>query len=182
MMPEQIRNHRYRSWIVGLVGLVIGMAMLAYASVPLYNVFCQVTGFGGTPKTAEELPKTVLNRTLTVEFNADVSPDLPWDFYPQQHAVQVRIGEEKLAFYKAKNRSTEAVTGMAVYNVTPHAAAPYFNKIACFCFDEQRLEGGGEVDMPVSFFIDPAIADDPYLKNLTTVTLSYTFFKSKKSP
>lgn len=165
-----------------LVAIVLGMTGLAFASVPLYRVFCQVTGFGGTTQVADSAAETVLDRKMTIRFNANVDPELPWAFVPEQRAVEVNVGEQGLAFYKAENRSTKPIVGMAVYNVTPNKAGLYFNKIHCFCFDEQRLEPGETVDMPVTFFVDPAIADDPNLDDVETITLSYTFFRAETPP
>ena len=168
-------NHR--STVVTLVAIAIGMLMLAYASVPLYQLFCQVTGFGGTTKRAEaNFSGEVSKETLHVRFNADTDPNLPWSFTPLEPEVTVHIGENRLVAYKVKSRSASETRGTATYNVTPPLAGKYFNKIQCFCFEEQRLKPGEEVTMPVSFFIDPAILDDPDLKGLTNITLSYTFF------
>lgn len=161
-----------------LSGLVVAMVGLGFASVPLYRLFCQVTGFGGTTQVAEALPETVSERVITVRFNADVDPELPWRFQPVERAVRVRVGAPGLAVYRAANLSAQAVTGTATFNVTPLKAGPYFTKVQCFCFDEQRLEPGQSVDMGVSFFIDPAIEDDRNLDEVRTVTLSYTFFRS----
>lgn len=153
--------------------------MLSFAAVPLYRVFCRVTGYGGTTQVAQVLPETVSGRIINVRFNTDVAQDLPWQFLPPAVPVKVYVGEESLVFFSAENKGGEGIAGVAVYNVTPHSAAPYFNKIACFCFDNQWLAAGQKMDMPVSFFIDPEIENDPELKDLKTVTLSYTFFKSK---
>ena len=150
--------------------------MLSYAAVPLYQLFCQVTGFGGTTQRAEALPTTVLDRTITVSFNADTDPALPWQFRPLQLETQVKIGESMLIAYEAINTSNAPVTGMATYNVTPHEAGPYFHKIDCFCFEEQVLNPGEQVHMPVSFYIDPTLNDDENLKGVKNITLSYTFF------
>jgi cytochrome c oxidase assembly protein subunit 11 len=168
--------------VVLAVSAICGMLGLTAASVPLYRLFCQVTGYGGTTQVAEALPEAPLARTIKVRFNADVDPALPWSFRPLQREVEVRIGEQNLAFFQARNQSDRPVVGQAVYNVTPFKAGPYFDKIACFCFDEQRLEPGQEVDMPVSFFVDPAILDDPNTRDLTTITLSYTFFRQDEDP
>ena len=171
-------SRRGKTVTVLLATLVIGgMLGLTAAAVPLYRLFCQVTGYGGTTQVAEALPPEPLAQTIKVRFNADVDPDLPWSFRPLQREVEVRIGEQHLAFYRARNHSDRAVVGQAVYNVTPFKSGPYFDKIACFCFEEQRLGPGEEVDMPVSFFVDPAILDDPNTRDLTTITLSYTFFR-----
>ena len=159
-----------------LASIVVGMLGLTAAAVPLYRLFCQVTGYGGTTQRAEAAPDGEVEQTVTVRFNADVDPDLPWSFAPEQRQIEVRIGEQNLAFYRARNRSDHAVVGQAVYNVTPFKAGPYFSKIACFCFEEQVLRPGEEVDMPVSFYVDPAILTDPNTRDVHTITLSYTFF------
>lgn len=151
--------------------------MLAYASVPLYRLFCQVTGFGGTTMRADtDFPGEVRAETIHVRFNADTDPNLPWSFTPLENEVTVHIGENRLVAFKVRNESASESRGTATYNVTPTLAGKYFNKIQCFCFEEQRLKPGEEVTMPVSFFIDPALLDDPDLKGLTNITLSYTFF------
>ena len=160
--------------------IVLGMIMLSYASVPLYRMFCEVTGFGGTTQRAETLPDQVLDRKITVSFNADISPDLPWKFKPDQHEVVVNIGQQQLVSYSATNESVQAVSGMSTYNVTPHIAGKYFNKLECFCFEEQKLLPGQSVHMPVSFFLDPEMVNDPDLEGITHITLSYTFFPYKK--
>jgi cytochrome c oxidase assembly protein subunit 11 len=159
-----------------LVTVVAGMVGMSFAAVPLYRVFCQVTGYGGTTQRAEAAPGAAGDRIITVRFNADVAPNLPWAFQPEQREVKVRMGEEKLVFYAAWNRASVPVTGTATFNVTPVKAGPYFDKVQCFCFSEQRLEPGQRVDMPVSFFIDPKMAEDRNLDDVTTITLSYTFF------
>jgi cytochrome c oxidase assembly protein subunit 11 len=168
--------------VAALVGVVVGMLGLTAAAVPLYRLFCQVTGYGGTTQRAEAAPTEGLDRTITVRFNADVDPDLPWSFQPEQRQIEVRIGEQSLAYYRARNRSDRPVVGQAVYNVTPFKAGPYFDKIACFCFEEQVLAPGEEVDMPVSFYVDPAILDDPNTRDMHTITLSYTFFLIEDEP
>lgn len=162
--------------VVVLVGVIAGMLGLTAAAVPLYRLFCQVTGYGGTTQRAEALPDQASEQTITVRFNADVDPDLPWSFAPEQRQVEVRIGEQSLAYFRAENRSDRPIVGQATYNVTPFKAGPYFDKIACFCFDEQVLQPGQEVDMPVSFYVDPAILSDPNTQDVHTITLSYTFF------
>lgn len=159
-----------------LVGVIAGMLGLTAASVPLYRLFCQVTGYGGTTQRAESAPVEVLDQTIKVSFNADVDPHLPWRFAPQQRQVEVRIGEQNLAFYRARNRSDQPVVGTATFNVTPFKAGQYFSKIACFCFEQQTLDPGEAVDMPVSFYVDPGILDDPNTRDLKAITLSYTFF------
>ena len=161
----------------GAIAMMLG---LTAASVPLYRMFCQTTGYGGTTQVATTAPAAALGRTIKVRFNADTDPGLPWQFKPAQREVVVRLGEQRLAFFHARNQSDRAVTGQAVYNVTPDKAGAYFDKIACFCFTEQVLQPGEQVDMPVSFFVDPAILDDPNARDVKTITLSYTFFMVEK--
>lgn len=161
-----------------LTGLVAGMVGLSFAAVPLYRAFCQVTGFGGTTQIATAAPVQATDRDMTIRFNADVDPALPWRFSPDLRSVEVKVGEQKLAFFKARNLSDKPITGTATFNVVPLKAGAYFSKVACFCFTEQRLEPGEEVEMPVSFFVDPEISSDPNLDEVQTITLSYTFFRS----
>jgi len=171
---------RRRNGVTVLASLMVIAAMgsLVYYSVPLYRLFCQVTGFGGTTQEAAVAPGAVGERTITIQFNADVSAKLPWTFRPAQREIKVRVGEEALAFFVATNRGEAPVTGSAIFNVTPHKAGPYFNKIACFCFTEQRLAAGETAEMPVSFFVDPAILDDRNLDDVGTITLSYIFYRA----
>lgn len=177
-MAERQRARNTRTGLV-LLGVVAGMVGLSFASVPLYRVFCQVTGFGGTTQVAEVLPGAVAERVMTVRFNADVDPNLPWRFHPLQRQVRVHVGEPGLAYFRARNMADHGITGVATFNVTPLKVGQYFTKIQCFCFDGQRLEPGQQVDMGVSFFIDPAILEDPNLDDVKTVTLSYTFFRDR---
>jgi len=163
---------------LSLAGLVAGMMGLSFAAVPLYRMFCQVTGYGGVPQIAEALPGEVLDRTITIRFDANVDRALPWDFTPEQRAVEVRIGESGLAFFKAHNTTDKPVTGTAGFNVVPEVAGRYFNKIECFCFKEQTLAAGQSIDMPVTFFVDPKIVEDMSTKNISEITLSYTFYRS----
>lgn len=160
-----------------LGGIILGMVGLTAASVPLYRLFCQVTGYGGTTRqvAADALPAAV-DRTIKVRFDAGIGDDLPWRFAPVEREIEIKIGEERLAFFRAENTADYPVVGSATFNVTPFKAGPYFDKIACFCFDEQTLQPGESVDMPVSFYVDPAILDDLNTKTLQTITLSYTFF------
>ncbi|UEM02900.1 cytochrome c oxidase assembly protein [Skermanella rosea] len=178
--PRTHQGTRRKNLVVmgGLLGLVFGMIGLSFAAVPLYNLFCQVTGFGGTTQRAEGPAGEILDRTVKVRFNADVNGALPWGFRPEIHQMEVRIGESAMMSYRAVNHSDEPIVGTATYNVTPDKAGIYFNKIQCFCFTEQRLEPGQSVDMPVYFFVDPAMADDPKLDDIQTITLSYTFFRA----
>ncbi|AJD53599.1 cytochrome c oxidase assembly protein subunit 11 [Thalassospira sp. MBR-102] len=172
------RNKRV---LLGCVAVVGGMIGLSYASVPLYALFCQVTGYGGTTQVGTDAPRDVSEKTIKIRFNADVNSRLPWQFKPEQREMTVKLGEDNLAHYMAENMSVKPVTGQAVYNVTPLKAGQYFSKIACFCFDEQTLEPGQRVDMPVSFYVDPAIAEDPNTRDVKTITLSYTFYKAEAS-
>ena len=159
--------------------VVLSMIGLSFAAVPLYRLYCQTTGYAGTTQKAEKPSDVVLDRTITLHFDANVARDLTWHFEPVQRTMDVKIGENVLAFYRATNTSDGPLTGTAVFNVTPEAAGIHFNKIECFCFTEQRLEPGQSVDMPVSFFVDPAIVDDEDANYLLELTLSYTFFRSK---
>ncbi|HEX2449262.1 MAG TPA: cytochrome c oxidase assembly protein [Methyloceanibacter sp.] len=165
---------------LALVGLVAGMTGLAFASVPLYRMFCQVTGYGGVPQRAEHASDTVLDRTIRVRFDANVDRALPWTFAPEKRTVDVKIGETELAFFKASNNSQAPVSGTAVFNVVPELAGRYFTKIECFCFKEQTLAAGASVEMPVTFFVDPKIVDDEDTKNISEITLSYTFYPSSE--
>ena len=176
------RARRKALTVVVLASVVAGMLGLTAAAVPLYRLFCQVTGYGGTTQRAEAAPGGEFEQTITVRFNADIAPDLPWSFAPEQRQMEVRIGEQNLAFYGAKNRSDHPIVGQATYNVTPFKAAPYFSKIACFCFDEQILQPGEQMDMPVSFYVDPGILSDPNTQDVRTITLSYTFFLLDDEP
>jgi len=164
---------------LALAGFVAAMVGLAYASVPLYELFCQVTGYGGTPQVAAAAPGPLSNEKITIRFDANTNPKLPWKFEASRGEIAVRPGEQTLAFYKAQNLGGESVTGTAVFNVTPLKAGAYFSKIQCFCFTEQTLTAGQQVDMPVQFFVDPEILSDPDTKDVNTITLSYTFYPSK---
>ena len=167
---------RHRAVAVWCAVLVAAMVGAAYASVPLYRLFCQVTGFDGTPRVATKPSDRVLDKTMTIRFDANVAPGLPWRFEPVQTTTNVRIGENALAFYRATNTSDRPVWGMATYNVFPEQVAPFFNKLQCFCFTEQLLQPGESVEMPVSFFVDPQITGDKDAHAVTHITLSYTFY------
>ncbi|MBC7908554.1 MAG: cytochrome c oxidase assembly protein [Rhodospirillaceae bacterium] len=166
-----------RTVVLASLTALAAMIGLVALSVPLYQMFCRVTGFGGTTRTATAAPGAVAGRPITVRFDSSVAKDLPWRFQPAQRQIKAHLGEQVLATYTATNTGSEPIIGTATFNVTPDKAGRYFNKIECFCFTEQRLEPGQTVDMPVTFFVDPAIADDPYANEVTTITLSYTFFK-----
>jgi cytochrome c oxidase assembly protein subunit 11 len=164
----------------GLVLVPLAMLGLSFAAVPLYQIFCATTGYGGTTQRAEAPSGKVVDRVVTVRFDANISPDLPWTFRPMQREVQVKLGETALAYYEAKNLSNVPLTGAASFNVAPESTGSYFDKIACFCFTEQTLQPGQRVEMPVSFFVDPAMLDDKDAKRVSEITLSYTFFKVNK--
>jgi cytochrome c oxidase assembly protein subunit 11 len=178
-ISSQAGRNRNTRTIAVLALLIVAMGGLTYASVPLYQLFCQVTGYGGTTQVAAQKSETVINRVLKVQFDGTVNPALAWSFKPAQRSVRLKVGENGLAFYRARNNSDETIVGTASFNVTPDKAGLYFNKVECFCFTEQVLKSGEEVDMPVSFFIDPEIVDDPNLDDVTTITLSYTFFRAE---
>ncbi|HEY1723626.1 MAG TPA: cytochrome c oxidase assembly protein [Magnetospirillaceae bacterium] len=167
-----------RRTLVLSVGLVAGMLGVVAASVPLYRLFCQVTGYGGTPRIVSSDTAQTTSQTVTIRFDSNVMADVPWRFAPEQTAMTVKLGETNLALFRAENLSNEAVTGTAVFNVTPGKAAIYVNKIQCFCFTQQRLAGGEKAEMPVSFYIDPKIANDKDTFDVKTITLSYTFYRS----
>lgn len=174
---DQRKNRR-----VALAALTGAAAMLglAYASVPLYRLFCQVTGYGGTTQKAEAAPANPAARSIKIRFDANTAGSLGWEFHPGQLEMTVRIGEQALAFYRASNTSGATRTGTATFNVTPEQAGAYFNKIECFCFTEQTLQAGQTADFPVSYFVDPAILDDPDARAIDSITLSYTFYPAGK--
>jgi len=175
--PAQQR--RNLNLMMVLVGVVAGMTGLAYASVPLYRIFCEATGFDGTPQRASAAPSEISDRVVRVTFTADVAGGLGWRFQPMQRTLELKVGENKLAYYAAENLESMPVTGRATFNVSPEMFGAYFTKIECFCFTEQTLQPGQRVEMPVSFFIDPAVLRDPALNNLNDITLSYTFFRAE---
>jgi cytochrome c oxidase assembly protein subunit 11 len=175
-------GRRNRYVFAGLAVLVLSMNGFAYAMVPAYRAFCQQFGFAGTPLVAETAPgagEIQADREITIRFNSDIEPALDWRFKPVQRAITLNVGATGLAFFEAGNRHSEAVTGTATFNVTPLKAAPYFVKIECFCFTEQTLEPGETAQMPVTFFVDPDIALDKNLDDVSTITLSYTFFRNE---
>lgn len=164
--------------VIALLAVIGAMATLTAFAVPLYQAFCRITGYGGTTQVADGPAARIVDRFITVRFNADVNSALPWRFQPAQDEIRVRLGEPTLAAYTARSLATVPVTGTATFNVTPAKAGVYFTKIECFCFTEQTLAPGQRADMPVSFYIDPELADDRGLDDVTTITLSYTFFKA----
>jgi cytochrome c oxidase assembly protein subunit 11 len=173
-VTELARRNGRTAALAGL--LVLAMVGLAFASVPLYRLFCQVTGFGGQTMRADAAPGAIAGKTVSVRFDANVSPALPWRFRPEKSHETVSLGEREMAFYTAKNLTARPVKGTASFNVTPVQAGKYFSKIQCFCFTEQLLKPGEEVRMPVIFFVDPRIADDPDARRISEITLSYTFY------
>ena len=181
MSKDTDPKRRHSILALSLVGLVAGMVGLSFASVPLYRVFCQVTGYGGVPQRAEKAPGEVLDRTVTIRFDGNVDRSLPWTFAPVQQTMDVKIGETALAFFKASNNSPGPVSGRAIFNVSPELAGRYFTKIECFCFKQQTLAAGQTVDMPVTFFVDPKFVEDEDTKDITEITLSYTFYRSDEA-
>jgi cytochrome c oxidase assembly protein subunit 11 len=175
---EPDRKKQRSNGLVAATCLAIfgGMVGMAYAAVPLYAMFCQLTGYGGTTQRAEQYSDRVLDRKITVRFDANVAPGLPWDFKPARREITMNIGETAEAHYTATNIFDTPTSGRATFNVTPEMAGAYFNKVECFCFTDTALKPGETLDMPVVFYVDPDIADVPELKNITTITLSYTFF------
>ena len=175
--PRTSRNARVVLLSAATVAAMVG---LTYASVPLYRLFCQATGFGGTTQRAEAAPQQVLDKTVSVRFDANTSGKLDWTFHPVQPSVKVKFGEQTMAYYEAVNRSSQTLTGSAVFNVSPPQAGAFFNKIQCFCFTEQTLKPGEKVEMPVTFFVDPDMLKDADAAGVEEITLSYTFYPVDK--
>ena len=178
------RQKRNRYIFAGLIGMVVMMNGFAYATVPAYRAFCQKFGFAGTPRVEASAPATeniLIERLITIRFTSDIDTSLNWRFKPVQRSIDLHVGETGLAFFEAKNRHETEITGTATFNVTPLKAAPYFVKIQCFCFTEQTLEPGETAQMPVTFYVDPEIAEDKNLDDVKTITLSYTFFRDQDS-
>ena len=176
-MTRPTTRGRNGTTVVLLVSVVAAMVGLSFASVPLYRLFCQATGFGGTTQRAAAAPAEIGAGVVTVRFDAETAPDLPWEFRPLTAAVQVHPGEQREVFYRATNRSAAAVTGTATFNVTPTKSGIYFDKLQCFCFSEQRLEPGETRDMGVTFLVDPDLMKDPGTRDVRAITLSYTMFR-----
>jgi cytochrome c oxidase assembly protein subunit 11 len=177
-----IPNARKNLRVAAVAGSVaVGMVGLAYASVPLYSMFCKATGFGGTTQRAYDAPDTTTNKFIAIRFDANTAGSLGWNFHPMQSVMKVKIGEQNMAHYSATNTSNKVLTGTAIFNVSPAEAGAYFDKIQCFCFTKQTLKAGESVDLPVVFFVDPAILDDPDSKSISEITLSYTFFPVDKT-
>ncbi|SNY92038.1 cytochrome c oxidase assembly protein subunit 11 [Cohaesibacter sp. ES.047] len=171
-------NRRLAIGLLVFVGCMVGMA---YAAVPLYQLFCQVTGYGGTTQAADTAPAGLIDRKITVRFDANVSGGLNWNFKPIDRPVTMKIGQTAQIAYEVVNKGKIATSGTSTFNVTPQAAGIYFNKLECFCFTEQTVQAGEHVTMPVVFFVDPDIDLDPNLKSIDTITLSYTFFPDEKA-
>ncbi len=178
MSDQNNLSQRNARTAITAFAVVAGMVGLSFAFVPLYTLICQVTGLGGTPQTADSAGSVVLEREITVRFDANVDRGLPWAFSPNDRSVTLRLGEEGMVSYTSSNMSNEPVTGISTFNVTPIKAAQYFTKIECFCFIEQTLEPGQTVDMPVTFYVDPALVEDELANDVQTITLSYTFYRT----
>ena len=163
---------------LSLTSIMLAMLGASFAAIPLYRVFCAVTGYGGTPQIGPEVSSGVSAASITVRFNADVDSGLPWKFAPEQDKVTLKLGGQQVAFYTARNDAATPVTGIALYNVTPDKVGKYFHKTACFCFNQQTLSPGQEMQFPVSFWVDPAIATDPGTADVHVITLSYTFYRT----
>ena len=178
MMIPPRRTRRNSVTVLLLAAVVAGMVGLSFASVPLYRLFCQATGFGGTTQRAAAVPGRVADTFVTVRFDATTAPELGWDFRPLESAVRVHPGEQREVFFRAVNRTAETVTGTATFNVTPTKTGIYFDKLQCFCFNEQQLKPGESRDMGVVFFVDPDLLTDPSTSDVRTITLSYTMFRA----
>lgn len=166
--------------LLSILGIVVFMIGLAFASVPLYDAFCRITGFGGTTQVSQTAPSNdeILDREVTIHFNGDTNRGINWQFEPEIRKIKLNIGQQGLITFKAKNLGNAPSTGTAVYNVTPAKAGKYFQKTQCFCFDSQTLQPKQAMDMPVVFYIDPSIIKDRNMDDVKTITLSYSFFKS----
>lgn len=173
------RKNRRVALICG--GVFCAMVGVSFAAVPLYDMFCRVTGYGGTPQRVDQVSDVILDRTITIRFDSNTAPGLPWEFKPKQREIELRIGETTEAIYVARNTADVATTGTASFNVSPDLAGAYFNKLECFCFTEQELQPGQAYEMPVQFFVDPEIVNVPELKNIKSITLSYTFHPLTKA-
>lgn len=175
-MNEGLQQRRNRRIGIACFSVFVTMVGAAYAAVPLYDLFCRVTGYGGTTQVAEAASETVIDRMITIRFDANVNKALDWTFKPAQKAVSLRMGESAQVSYLALNDGPLPSTGTSVFNVTPNEAGIYFNKLDCFCFTEQEIQPGETIDMPVVFFVDPEMNQDPNLAHVKEITLSYTFF------
>ena len=172
-------QRRNRLIVTGLCGAACAMGALSFASVPLYRLFCQVTGYGGTTQVADSVSGQVVDRTVRVRFVANTDAGLPWSFKAEQTEVEVKLGEPALIYFQATNNAKEPTAGQAVYNVTPDKVGLYFSKVQCFCFNEQIIQPGETVEFPVYFYVDAAMDAQPNLKDVQTITLSYTFYSQR---
>ena len=180
--PQTTSSQRSNRVVVGTcLAFVGGMVGMAYAAVPLYDMFCRVTGYNGTTQRVEQASDVILDEKVKVTFDANTSGGLPWEFKPVQRDIDIRIGETVQVMYKAKNLSSKPTTGQATFNVTPMQAGAYFNKVQCFCFTEPTLQPGEEMEMPVVFFVDPDMVKAVETKDIKTLTLSYTFYPREPS-
>ncbi len=179
MTPAPLSHRRMRRTALACAGIAVGMVGLAYASVPLYDLFCKVTGFDGTPVIRTSNTSGVIDRTIAVRFDSNVAPGLSWRFSPETPEVKVKLGETTTVLYKVTNTGDRPSTGIATYNVQPDLAGTYFSKLECFCFTEQTLKPGETLESAVVFYVDPRLAEDPDVKDLSSITLSYTYFPSR---
>ena len=178
LQEQQVVNEKAnQKTAIYALGVVFFMGAMAWASVPLYDLFCRVTGYGGYTNVSEVESEIILDETITIRFDASLERDMPWEFMPVERQVEVKLGETALAFYEAYNPTSRPIAGSASYNVTPYGAGSFFNKIDCFCFQEQILQPGERMQMPVTFFVDPELVNDKDAKFAKTITLSYTFYE-----
>ena len=180
--PTRQQSSRHRAVALSVVGVVVAMGALAYAAVPLYQMFCRATGYGGTTQVATSGPQTRGLRALTVRFDTNIASELPWTLTPEVASVEVPTGETRTVFFKVHNRSDKTIAAVAGYNVAPDQSGAYFTKISCFCFTEQRLSAGETAEWPVVFYLDPALEKDETMKHVDSVTLSYTLYASRQQP
>ena len=181
MTPEELQDIEKKNKRIALTVLlvVVGMLALSFAAVPLYDLFCRVTGYGGTTQVSDQVPDTILERRVLVKFTTDVDPALDWSFKPDMNEVSVQLGQMALMSYNVQNFASKSEMGTAVYNVSPPKAGKYFNKTQCFCFGEQTVGAGQKVNMPVVFYVDPKMAEDRSMDDVSVITLSYTYYKSE---
>ena len=179
--PEQKKERANGVIVASCLAFVVGMTGMAYAAVPLYDMFCRVTGYNGTTKRVEQASDVILDKKIKVTFDANIASDLPWSFKPVQREIELKIGETVQIEFEATNMAKKATTGQEVFNVTPMAAGAYFNKVECFCFTETTLQPGEDLKMPVVFFVDPEIVKAVETKGINTLTLSYTFYAREPS-
>ena len=178
-MRDNRKRRRNIAAVLASLGIVAAMVGLSYASVPLYRLYCQVTGYQGATRTALRAPDAASAATITVRLDANVNNTLPWSFTPEQPQVTMALGESVTAVYRVRNLSDKPTVGSATFNVTPFDSGQYFNKIQCFCFTEHALKPGESAELPVTFFVDPKIRDNPDTADIGTITLSYTFFRAE---